>query len=346
MSVRVGFVGAGWWAVANHVPAVAADPRASLAGVCRLGARELEAVRARFGFPFATESFEELLDRCPMDALVVTTPHRMHAAQALAAIGRGLHVMVEKPLATDPAEARAVEAAARARGVHVLIPHGWNFKPFVATAKAWVEAGRIGRVTHVSGRMASPIGDLLSGEAMGGTESEMFRPDPAMWADPATGGFGWGQLIHLLGLLFHVAPLRAQSVFALTGAGPTGADLTDAVAVRFQGGATGSLSGVATMPPGSPYQVALDLVGTEGALSLSMAPAALSLVRHDGERDALPLAPDAGAYECLAPVARFVALCAGERVENAAPAACGARAVEVVAAMLASARSGRLEAVA
>ena len=340
-AVNIGFVGAGWWATANHIPRIQANPRARLAGVCRLGAAELELVRDRFGFPYATEDFERLLDEVPMHGLVISSPHKLHARHALAAIERGIHVLIEKPLATSPAEARAVVAAARAKGVHALVPYGWNFKPFFATARGWLSGGRIGTIRHVAARMASPIGDLMTGADMPGTEGELFRPDPAMWSDPVTGGYGYGQLVHLLGAMFYLAgDLVPETVFALTGNGEHGGDIYDAVVARFAGGATAAISGAATLPEGTPFDVSLEFYGTEGVLSLAVAPARLELRRHDGAAEALELAPDAGAYECLEPVDRFVALCAGDAVENAGPAEAGARSVEVVAAMLASARSG------
>ena len=52
--VRVGCIGAGWWATANHMPLLAGRDDVELAAVCRLGAAELEQVRARFGFTYAT----------------------------------------------------------------------------------------------------------------------------------------------------------------------------------------------------------------------------------------------------------------------------------------------------
>lgn len=341
--VRIGFVGAGWWAVANHIPRIKADPRTRLAGVCRLGAPELLQVKEHFGFDYATEDFQQMLDDVPMEGLVISTPHRLHAAQALAAIDRGIHVLIEKPMAVDPSEARAVVAAAKARGVHALIPYGWNFKPFIAQARQWIAEGRIGRIQHVSGRMASPMGDLLRGQSYGGTEAEMFQPDPAMWADPVTGGYGWGQLIHLLGALFYLTELEPTEAYGITGNHDQGSDLFNAITLRFANGATGALSGAATLPAGSPFDLTLDFYGTEGVISLAVDPARLALRRQDGLIEDVPLAPGVGAYECLEPADRFIALCAGEDVENCGPPECGARAVEVVAAMHASARSGRPE---
>ena len=343
--VRIGFVGAGWWAVANHIPLVRDDPRASLAGVCRLGEAELRQVAQAFGFPHFTQDFAQMLDEVPMDGLIISTPHHLHAQQALAAMARGIHVLIEKPMATDPVEARAIVAAAKANRVHVVIPFGWNFNPYFAKARQWLADGRIGEIRHVAGRLASPMGDLLQGKAYKGTEAEMFQPDPAMWADPNTGGYGWGQLVHLLGALFYLTDLRPQHVSGVTGKSSQGADLYNAASVTFLGGATGAFSGAATLPAGAAFDLCLDLYGTEGVISLSVDPARLVLQRHDGLVEDVPLAAGAGAYECIEPVRRFIALCAGEEAENCGSPDCGARSVEVVAAMHASARSRQMETV-
>ena len=340
---RIGFVGAGWWAVSNHIPVIQANPKARLAGICRLGATELELVKDHFGFPYATEDFDKLLDDVPMDGLVISTPHRLHGKQALAAIDRGIHVLIEKPMTVDPVEARAIVRAAKDKGVHVLVPLGWNFNPYFGRARDWVAGGRIGKIRHVSGRMASPIGDLMQGKTYKGTEAEMFQPDPMMWADPKTGGYGWGQLVHILGALFFLTDLKPVEVFGLTGQSDLGSDLFNAATVRFANGATAALSGSAVLPSGSPFDLSLEIYGTEGVISLTVDPARLNLRRHDGIVEEVSLRPTDGAYECISPVGRFIELCAGEVVENCGTAECGARAVEVVAAMHASAKSGRAE---
>lgn len=342
MTLRVGFVGAGWWAVSNHMPLFASDPRVTMAGVCRKGAAELETVRASLGFGYATEDFDDLLENCPMDALVIATPHALHAAQAEAAARRGLHVLVEKPAALTLAEIRRTLAAVEAAGVHALVPYGWNFKPFMSTARRWIAEGAIGTIQHVAARMASPIGELMSGQDLPGTETETFRPDPAMWADPQTGGYGWGQLVHLLGALFWLAPeLGPRVVRGMTRRPGGGADLYNAVAVTCGDGATLAISGAATLPPGSPFDLALDFYGTEGALSLQVAPTRVELRRHDGAHRTLDLAPDAGLYECTEPVRRFIDLCCGKTVENAGPLSCAVPGVAVIEAMHASSRAGR-----
>ena len=72
--LRVGVVGAGWWAVANHMPILKSRPDVDLVAVCRLGSHELAKVQAAFGVPYASEDFAAMLDEAPMDALVVASP--------------------------------------------------------------------------------------------------------------------------------------------------------------------------------------------------------------------------------------------------------------------------------
>jgi len=341
--LRVGVVGAGWWAVANHLPVLKSRSDVDLVAVCRLGRAELAKVQSVFGIPYSTEDFAAMLDEAPMDALVVASPHNLHGAHAIAALERGLHVLIEKPMTVSAAEARAIAALARAKHRHVLVPYGWNFKPYFAKARELVSGGRIGRIRHVSAQMASPVGDLMTGSILAGTEREMFQPDPETWANPKTGGYGWGQLVHLLGGLFYVTDLVPKDVFAFVGRSELGADLYDAAVLRFAGDATATLSGSATAPTGSPFQVDIRVFGDDGMLLLDVERERLSLRRCDGGD--LDVAIPAGdlAYACVEPVNRFVDLCLGKDVENCADASVGLRSVEVVDAMLRSAKSGRVE---
>src|SRR5260370_42097406 len=97
---RLGFLGAGWWATANHLPLLAARDDVELAGVCRLGQAELRQVQERFGIPLATEDAEELVDLPGLDGVVVSSPHTLHHPHAKLALERGLHVLCEKPMCT------------------------------------------------------------------------------------------------------------------------------------------------------------------------------------------------------------------------------------------------------
>src|SRR5262249_46573984 len=148
----------------NYLPLLAARGDVELAAVCRLGADELRRVKERFGFSFATESAEELVNHPNLDGVVVTSPHTLHHEHAALALRRGLHVMVDKPMCTRGDHARELVRLAKERGLQLLVPYGWHYKPFVQTAKRWIHEGRIGAVQYALCHMASPIRDLLQGK--------------------------------------------------------------------------------------------------------------------------------------------------------------------------------------
>src|SRR5262245_21809019 len=159
---RLGFIGAGWWATANYMPLLAKRDDVELTAVCRLGKPELQQVKDRFGFRFATESAEQLVNYPDLDAVFVVSPHTLHYEHARLALERGLHVLCEKPMCTRGDHARELVRLAREKNRHLLVPYGWHYKPFVQEAKRWMDQGAVGRVQYVMCHMASPIRDLLT----------------------------------------------------------------------------------------------------------------------------------------------------------------------------------------
>ena len=339
---RIGVIGAGWWAVVNHIPALQRRPDCEVVAVNRLGAAELQAVKETFGIAAAYEDWRQMLDEVPMDGVVISSPHILHYEHARAALEKGCHVMVEKPLTTDANEARALVALAAEVGRQIVVPHGWNFQPFTEAARRL--APGVGRVEHVMLHKANALEDLFAGEPMIETEGAMFRPPPSTWADPKrAGGFGWGQTVHALGLMFRIIDIEPAEVYALTGASPTGVDYYHAATIRFVNGATGALSGAATLPKGRKTQIDLRVFGSEGMLLVDIERERVELRRRDGRDEVVDLKDGDGLYECESPLGFFVDLCLGRPVDNPADGVVGQRSVEVLDAMYRSAASGRPE---
>src|SRR5262245_13619830 len=265
--VRLGFIGAGWWATANHMPLLARRDDVELTAVCRLGASELRQVKARFGFRIATEDAEELVRHPGLDAVVVTSPHTLHYQHARLALEQGLHVMCEKPMCTRGDDARELVRLARERSCILLVPYGWHYKPFIRQAKKWLDEKVIGAIQFALCHMASPIRTLLQGgrfqvESNSGQASGvLFEPEPETWADPAVagGGYGLAQLSHSTGMLCWLTGLVPESVFALMCAFESRVDLYDAIGVKFAGEAIGTVSGAGTVPPVGKAEFQVDL---------------------------------------------------------------------------------------
>jgi predicted dehydrogenase len=350
---RLGFLGAGWWATANHLPVLARRDDVELAAVCRLGRDELTKVQQTFGIPFATESAEELVEHPGLDAVVVSSPHTLHYEHARVALERGLHVLCEKPMCTRAEDARELVRLAREKGRHLLVPYGWHYKPFVQQAKRWMDDGAIGQVQYALCHMASPVRDLLQGkpyqaeEVSGQAGGVLFQPDPRTWADPqvAGGGYGHAQLSHSTGMLCWLTGLAPESVYALMTGPGSRVDLYDALSVRFAGGAVGTVSGAGTVPSAgkAQFQVDLRLFGSEGLLMLDCERARLELRRHDGRHERVGLAADAGEYSCDGPPNNFVDLVLGKTDVNWSPGEAAMRSVELLDAAYRSAASGVAE---
>ena len=349
--VRLGFIGAGWWATSNHMPILAARDDVEFVGVCRLGRAELDQVQAKFRFPFATEDYRELLARCELDAVVVSSPHTLHYDHSRAALEQGLHVMCEKPFTTRADHARELVQLAAERQRHLLVPYGWHYKPFVQQAKELLDRGELGRIEHVLCHMASPTRDLLSGRPVvldgisGQSEPSLFQPASSTWADPgmAGGGYGHAQISHAAGMLCWLTGLRAEQVSCLMTAPGAQVDLYNAMTVRFDNGAIGSVSGAGTIPPDQPYQLDIRLFGTEGMLLLDLERARMSVHRHDQRHTVANLEPRDGKYDCSQPPHNFIDLIRGTTTVNFATGEAAMRAVEILDAAYRSAQSGQTE---
>jgi predicted dehydrogenase len=341
---RIGIIGAGWWAAANHLPLLKANPDCEVVAVNRLGRAELDALQRKFDIPHAFEDWRAMLEAVALDGIIVASPHVLHYEHAVAALDKGCHVLVEKPLATKAADARDLVARAAAMNREIVVAYGWNFKAWTDAAHDLVAAGAIGGIEHVALHMASALADLFAGEPMLETAGHMFRPPASTWADPArAGGYGWGQLVHALGLLYRVADLAPRDVFALVGKSPAGVDYYDAAVVRFASGATATLSGAATVPKHRGFQIDIRLFGTEGMLLLDIERERLEGRRRDGADTIVAIASGDGAYACEKPVTMLVDLCLGRAVVNPATGLIGMRAVETLDALYRSAASRTLE---
>jgi predicted dehydrogenase len=344
VKVRLGAIGAGWWATSNHFPLFAERDDVELVGVCGKG-EGLEAVREKFGFGFATEDATELLD-ADIDAVVISTPHDLHHPLAAQALDRGLHVLCEKPMTLHAAEAWDLAARAERAGTVFLVPYGWNYKPFTVAAKRMLESGAIGEIQYALCHMASPTRGLFGTDPTHMLErwNSDTAPDPTTWSSPEHGGgYAHGQITHSSALLFWLTGLRAASVAGRVLSAGAPVDLFDAGVIRFDNGALGSLSGAATLADGDRYQVDIRLFGSEGVLMIDVERERVTLSRYDGRREELAIPAGEGDYECLVPPARFIELITGASRENNSDVTVAARSVELIDALLRSSAAGGVD---
>jgi len=131
----------------HHARLLASMPGVDLVAVADTDPARAAAVASAHGTA-AVDGWESLPR--DLDAVTVAVPTEMHLAVALGLIGRGAHVLVEKPLARSVAEADTLIAAARVRGVHLGVGHTERFNPAVVAARPllthprFIEAHRLG----------------------------------------------------------------------------------------------------------------------------------------------------------------------------------------------------------
>ncbi len=178
--LRAAIIGFGLAGRVFHAPLIAATPGLVLDAVMtRDAARAAQAAAEHPGVHVAA-ALEEVLDRAP-DLIVVATPNHAHAPTALAAIERGIPVVVDKPLAVSAAEAESVAAAAQAAGVMLTVFQNRRWDSDQLTLRALLAQDALGEVARYESRF------------------ERWRPEPSpeAWRERKAPEQGGGQLLDL-----------------------------------------------------------------------------------------------------------------------------------------------------
>jgi predicted dehydrogenase len=150
----LGFFGRNW------LREVLACPGCEVAGIVAKHPDLLAAVGEEFKVPASCRygTIEEGLDRAGAQAAIVALPEMVHKTAIVAALERGLHVLTEKPLAMDMAEAaEAVRAARRVNSAIVMVDQNYRWRPQTMALRRAVREGRIGRVVSASYEFRQPI---------------------------------------------------------------------------------------------------------------------------------------------------------------------------------------------
>ncbi|MCW3098501.1 MAG: putative oxidoreductase [Chthonomonadaceae bacterium] len=157
--VRVGIIGPSWWVNYWHLAALQNNPHAEITAVCGAKARDEAETKAKYGENVQIfTDLETMLDTVPLDAVVVCTPNDLHHPATMAALRRGLHVICEKPLALDSAQAREMAETAKEKGLLGMANFPYRDNPNVKMFRRLVTEGYVGRILHVSGQYHGGFG--------------------------------------------------------------------------------------------------------------------------------------------------------------------------------------------
>ncbi len=147
--IRIGVIGLGYWGP-NLVRCFSELPDCKVTAVCDRDVERLVRLTDRFPGIRPTETVDEVLDADMVDAVVVATPTRTHHEIAAAALDRGLHTFVEKPLATSSAECRDLIQRAAANDVRLFVGHVFLHSAPVRKLRDLIDEGELGDVCYVS----------------------------------------------------------------------------------------------------------------------------------------------------------------------------------------------------
>lgn len=150
---RLGIIGTGIVA-ALHVDAAKSLPGVTITAVCDVRADAAARTAAEAG-AVAYATHEEMFAREELDGVVITAPHALHAEMTLAAAAAGVHVLVEKPMATTVADCTAMIRACDAAGVVLAVGHMVRFGDHARQARQLLAAGELGKVLAITHRRTS-----------------------------------------------------------------------------------------------------------------------------------------------------------------------------------------------
>jgi len=222
--LRMGVVGTGFWASEVHAAGVAAHPDVELVGVWGRDRAKAAAVAEPHGAR-AYDDFDALLG--DVDLLTFAVPPQVQADLALRAAGAGKHLLLEKPVTTDPAAAdRLVEAVDRS-GVSTVVFFTFRFVPW---SEEWFDDVRGHGLS--GGSACWYVGHAAEGSPF--AASPWRRRDGALWD---VGPHALSQLLPALGPVSAVAGARGRG------------DLVHVV-LTHESGATSVMSLCMTMPTG------------------------------------------------------------------------------------------------
>lgn len=264
--VKHGILGLGWFGE-KHCEALAAIPNVELHALCTRNTDRLAEVAAKFGAKKTFTDYHEMLADPELDSVSITTMWDQHAAPAVAALQAGKHVMLEKPMASTIADCDAIVEAAKLAKGFLMVGHICRFNPRYAAAKQEIAAGKIGKIISMYAR----------------------RNLPAWVGASVLGKIGpiIGDCVHDTDLMFWFSGSRAVSAYAQTVkvrdfANP---DLGQ-VMYRLENGATCILEAVWCLPNTTPFQIdeRLEVIGTEGSISIHDTHPNLMIVDKDGSR--------------------------------------------------------------
>jgi predicted dehydrogenase len=265
-TIRVGVVGAGFGA-SVHVPALRRVPGVEVAAICSGQRDRALSIASELEVPSAYTDYRELFESGEIDAVTIATPPYLHHSMTLAACEAGLHVLCEKPMARNVAEARDMLRMAREAGVCHAVAHQMRHDPARTRVKELLDEDFIGRpysvsVTVYRSTLADPTRRtqewLTNAEKSGGILAAIGSHyiDALRW--------WFGEIHWVCGAV--ATAVEEREVIGMSGKRRVDADDNTAFVLRFANGALGTVHLCYTAANDIGEEIIL--TGSEGVLAI------------------------------------------------------------------------------
>jgi predicted dehydrogenase len=179
-----------------------------------------------------------------IDAVILTTPHSLHAEQVVAAARAGKHVFCEKPFTLTKKEADEAVAAVRRAGVTLGLGYNRRFHPEMAKLRERVRSGDLGTILHVEATMTFP-----NALALAPAHWRAHKDETPCGGLTPLGVHAIDGMIDLCGTIDHVFCQSFRRVVTID------ADDTTSILFRMKGGMSGYLGTMTATGPGFSFQV-------------------------------------------------------------------------------------------
>ena len=317
--VRFAVIGAGWWATTAHLPVLKTHPDVELVAVQSLDANRVEQIAKDFGAARALTSWQDVLSIEGLDAVVIASTPNMHYQQALAALERDLHLLLEKPVTFTALEAAKLVKLAQQKGAHFVVDYPFHYTRHVIEAQRLIAEGALGDVRMLSILMTDECLGLYQGLPWTEIFGDGFTPDceplPYLepgrqsYSDPAIAGGGqiYSQVSHVAALVTFLTGRQAVEVFARFDNTGANVDVYNVVNVKLEGGA---IVGIASTGATRKTKRLLSLVvyGTDGVIHLDLFEGTMLFQKMDGTSREYPRLASEELYPTGKPVENLIDL--------------------------------------
>src|SRR6266513_3056719 len=264
----------------------AKHPNVGWIGLAEIRADRGNEVAEKIGADFVTTDYRELLARPEVTAAIIATDEHLHVDPILAAVERGLSLLIEKPLATELSESERVLEAIQKSGVDAVVGYTQRFRRRWLTAKEKVRTGQLGDVTLVTSRAF--MNRLVA------LDNYQRTNDPKTISPMVISGTHALDIVMWMMEAKRPVEIYARSIDKALGPICKGIDATAGV-ITFDDGSLYHAAISWALPivwPGAVYSLEVGITGTEGVLTIddTHRDIVLATTRSQGEG----YAPDAG----------------------------------------------------